>query len=199
MANYDLKSYVIENGLHKVQRDISKAFYNESYGKSLYTPYDYETALALDISLKENMKEEYQEAYRVNHSSYARKTRLQNRIRQMLNAGNCVFVTLTFTDYVLESTSSDTRRQYVRRTLHSFGVPFVANIDFGEEKGREHYHAVVQIDRLPSNFWKYGICDIEKVRLNSKSDIKLAKYITKLTNHAIKETCRGCKCIYSRN
>lgn len=189
----------MEQGLHLVQRDISKAYFNDKYNLNIPTPYTLEQAFALDNYLKNNLSDEWKEAYRINHAGYSRKTRLQNRISYMLSLGTCFFVTLTFTDSVLSSTSRDTRRRYVRRVLSSLSNVYVANIDFGEENGREHYHAVVCCDSLPDNFWTYGFYKADIIRVDDKSPVRLAKYITKLTNHAIKETCCGCKCIYSRS
>lgn len=110
----------------------------------------------------------------------------------------CVFVTLTFTDEVLASTSAETRRRYVQRYLKSQaqGRKYVANIDFGKENHREHYHAVVE-GRLDPLQWSYGALNVKQVRKTSKP-AALAKYVAKLSNHAIKETCKRSVLIYSR-
>lgn len=194
--NYELKADAISNGFCRINKDISKAIYNHDYNKNLLTPYSYEEALEINEFLQSD--ELYKEAVRVNFASYKRKTRLQDRISDMLMSGDTLFLTLTFTNEVLENTSAETRRRYVTRVLKKFNCNYVANIDYGKETEREHYHCVISISHLPKNFWPYGFCKIEKVRNCSGDSARLAKYISKLTNHAIKETCKQNRIIYSR-
>ena len=194
--DYQLKADAISNGFCRIQKDISKAFYNHDYNKNLPTPYSYEEALELNDYLQSDLM--YKEAIKINYASYKRKTRLQDRITDMLTKGDALFLTLTFTDEVLSTTSADTRRRYVRRILKNFNCDYVANIDFGTKNGREHYHCVISISQVSSDFWPYGIADIEKVRNCTGDSARLAKYISKLTNHAIKETCKQNRIIYSR-
>lgn len=47
------------------------------------------------------------------HANNARKNRVKNRIDLLLQKP-CVFVTLTFSDKTLQSTTAETRRRYVR-------------------------------------------------------------------------------------
>lgn len=110
-----------------------------------------------------------------------------------------MFLTLTFNNKTLNNTSSDTRRKYVRRFLKENCVCYVANKDFGGRNGREHYHAVVLVKgQLNYTNWSYGALNGQKIRLNGTSNTKLAKYVSKLTNHAIKKTCKRNVLIYSR-
>lgn len=139
----------------------------------------------------------YCEAKKINHASYQRTTRLKQRISKIIQK-NSLFLTFTFRDEVLQSTSPDTRKRYVRRFLTSFDVPYVANIDFGSKNGREHYHAILQMPRINLTEWKYGALNGKIIR-SSNDDVKLAKYISKLTNHAIKETTHRQAIIYSRD
>lgn len=139
----------------------------------------------------------YCEAKKINHASYERAIRLKQRISKIIQKDS-LFLTFTFTDDVLHRTSADTRKQYVRRFLSSFEVPYVANVDFGFKNGREHYHAILQMPRINLTQWKYGGLNGKIVR-NSTDDVKLAKYISKLTNHAIKETTKRQAIIYSRD
>lgn len=151
------------------------------------------------------------EARKINKSTFYRVKRLKERITDMLDKGHCIFCTFNFNDAVLNGTSADTRRQYVRKYLKTFNCAYVANIDFGSDNeyidrhgqrrigtSREHYHALVCIDKLPL-CWPYGYQYLEHVRVKNKTDIKLSKYISKLTNHAIKETTKRTCVIYSRN
>ena len=122
------------------------------------------------------------------------------RIRQHLEAivsKPSLFLTLTFTDEVLASTSQATRRRYVARLLGAFKVPYIANIDFGDsqdyidDKGnarkgtnREHYHAVIQLSKISHKKWPYGNMDFKRVY--NTNDLAMARYLTKLQYHAIK-------------
>ena len=134
------------------------------------------------------------EKLRVNQR--ARVKRLRQTIEKLLTSGPCWFVTLTFSDDVLSSTSEKSRRRYVSRFLKARGL-YVGNIDFGKENGREHYHAVVQADNIDLSDWdKYGFSNAKKVRLSAKASLRLAKYVAKLTNHAIKESAGNTRIIY---
>lgn len=145
----------------------------------------------------------WKEAERINNASRARTKRLKERIRSILENYDSTFVTLTFTDETLKNTTFETRKRYVIRYLKSYGVPYVANVDYGEDYGREHYHAVIGTQSLNYKDWRSngsinGKKIVKKTNLECKGDLKLAKYITKLTNHAIKETCKRNALIYSR-
>lgn len=92
--------------------------------------------------------------------------------------------------------------------LTALNVPYVANIDFGKKNGREHYHAVVASGKVNYKLWDYGALNGEVIRNNVKVDEdgsisiesaqKIARYIAKLTNHAIKQTVRRNVAIYCR-
>ena len=126
------------------------------------------------------------------------------RIRQHLEAivsKPALFLTLTFTDEVLTSTTQATRRRYVSRLLGAFKVPYIANIDFGDSKdyiddkgnarkgtNREHYHAVIQLSKIDHKKWSYGNMDFKRVY--NTNDLRMARYLTKLQYHAIKSPKR---------
>ena len=145
------------------------------------------------------------EALKINQANYKRQKTLKERIEKIIKTSkNTYFITLTFTDNVLESTSEKTRRRYITRYLKQFDV-YVANVDYGSKNDREHYHAVVGTSKdikEINQYWtkKYGFVKNEKVRINRKDNgIKLAKYVSKLSNHAIKNTNKRNVIIYSRN
>lgn len=124
--------------------------------------------------------------------------RARQKIESIIQFGNALFLTLTFTDDVLFSTTEKTRRTYVSRFLKENCIEYIANIDFGAKNGREHYHAVVSVDnKLDYLNWKFGALNGLKIRKNSKP-IAMAKYINKLSNHATKSTTKNSKLIYSR-
>ena len=118
----------------------------------------------------------------------------------MMVKGNCIFLTMTFTDIVLNETSYDSRRRYVREYLKSQGDYYIANIDFGEKNDREHYHAVILADKVDYSPWhKYGAIKGQRVNVSVEDAKRLSKYVSKLTNPAIKETTKQHRVIYGRN
>ena len=133
------------------------------------------------------------------YDNYRKKNqRARQRIESIIQSGNALFLTLTFTDHVLVSTTEKTRRTYVSRFLKENCIDYLANIDFGAKNGREHYHAVVSVEnKLDYSKWKFGALNGLKIRNDSKP-ITLAKYINKLSNHATKSTTKNSRLIYSR-
>ena len=205
MPDYEKKARVISSGLVKQYKQVSRAIYAEQAkyytGEKIVANMDYDTAVEQRFFYSQFMPDEWQEAKRVADSNYKQSQRLQKRINSMLERStDCVFLTLTFKPEVLEKTSPDTRRQYVFRWLKSQCKHYVANIDFGGKNGREHYHAVCDA-RVNPKTWIYGNLDCKPVRYNPESNscVKMAKYVAKLTNHAIKETTKRCALIYSRD
>lgn len=106
----------------------------------------------------------------------------------MLDYSVCVFLTLTFNPKTLSNTNYDTRRKYVRDFLKSQNDYYVANIDFGEKKGREHYHAIICGDNIDYASWKYGTCNGRRIDTDDKSIDCISKYVTRLSNHALKQS-----------
>ena len=149
--------------------------------------------------------ERFKRAHAINRNRYKRIGRYRSKIKLPVLSGNALFVTLTFRDDVLSSTSIDTRRQYVRKWFKTVSPTFyVANIDYGKKNDREHYHGVILDSKelaLTEVFpWPYGYSKIEPCGKSDVDNTRLAKYIVKLTSHAFKAS--GGKrqyCIYSRN
>lgn len=143
------------------------------------------------------------ESKRILHACYSRFSRLRFRISTILGYTDTkpFFITLTFTNKVLNNTNSLTRRRYVTRFLKSISNNrYVANIDFGKKNGREHYHAVISCDYINSKLWKYGALNFEHIYNESEKDsLLLSKYVAKLGNHAIKETTKRNSLIYPKN
>ena len=198
--NYELKAQVLESGICRDIKKIDRQYYlnclngivedselNERYFDLLNT-YDYGWIL---------------EAKKINKASFNKTNRLREKIKSYLESGPCLWVTLTFTDKTLESTSEDTRKQYVRKYLKSNYEDYIANIDYGSKNGREHYHAIIRTDFINVKEWhQYGAIKVKHIRVNGEdkelSIKRLPKYINKLTNHAVKDTCKRCHIIYSR-
>lgn len=160
-------------------------------------------------------------AEKLYNNTYKRAARLRSSLRVWLSAGPLYFLTLTFTDKQLDTTSTASRRQYVSRFLSSLGCLYAANIDYGAKFEREHYHAVICVrDVLPSvidrakngqlferfeiqDLWekKHGFLYVQGpiYKDEDRNDsTALAKYVTKLSNHALKTTGKGQPLLYSR-
>lgn len=202
MIDYELKSQVIKSGLNKRIKHIDNAEYKK-YSEGI---------------IDHNAEQEYfdlcnqyglkmiQEARKINLASYRRVKRLRDRIIKYLNSGVCTFITLTFKDDVLNETNEKTRRKYVSRALKSLSSNYCANIDYGQDDKythREHYHAIAVglITQQHLREWQasLGYTWCETIPVGSATDSQLAKYISKLTNHAIKISTRRCVYIYSRD
>ena len=108
--------------------------------------------------------------------------------------------------------SKETRKQKITRFLKKTCKSYIANIDYGAKNEREHYHALVvpiseNIDNKTYkemfynsaiNFERIVISDKKNHDIESTSK-KVSKYVSKLTNHAIKETTQQNRIIYSKN
>lgn len=199
MVDYEYKAKILQTELPKLINKIDKdKFVKEYYGIIRDTSFDCdfeELMLLQDGYTSEDIKE----ARRINKATYLRVKRLKERMETYLTQGKCIFATLSFTDEILEKTSKETRRKYVCRFLKSISNLYLANIDYGKTTKREHYHAVIVCDSIPRGSWPYGFDKYKKVRCDNLSTTKLSKYVSKLTNHAIKETTKRNAIIYSRN
>lgn len=226
--DYAFKSEVLKTDIPKLANQISKAIYAhfvyETWGEIIKSNMDYDTAIEKRCFLLEHYPREYEEAEKINLARYKRVARLRKRINSILvNSEFVQFITLTFSDETMEKTSAETRRKYVQRFLTDLRCDYVGNIDFGEKKGREHYHAVIGTIAREENWKKYGFInalwvklgneqvrkipkryenlsaeEIEK-RMQEDNEKKLAKYVAKLTNHAIKATTKRSVILYAKN
>lgn len=199
--NKDFKQEVIEKGYVKELIQEKKANY---HGQTLQlTDIDSDGVISrIDIqdwetysAIMRGESQSFDCAYLLVRSKYAKIRKVKEKISNIVLNNNAVFLTLTFTDKVLESTSPQTRRRYVSRYLKSQGCEYVANIDFSPDIEREHYHAVID-KRVDLTAWKYGFSYAEQVRAHDRDLCKISKYITKLTAHALKVDAT--RLIYSR-
>lgn len=99
------------------------------------------------------------------------------------------FGTMTFTDYYLDNLSSKTRRVYVGRFIKSISDDYLANIDFGDLKHREHFHCIFSCENknLFSN-WNFGFVNVKQARFTKKDLSRMSKYLVKLFNHFTKDS-----------
>ena len=128
---------------------------------------------------------------------HKRNKRLRNRIEKLLCSDSPIFGTLTFSDKTLNSTTQEQRRLLVVRYLKSCNCSYVANIDYGKRNEREHYHFIADKRINPKGWLNNGALKLLKIKSNS-SALRLARYLNKLYNHAIKDTTKNQKIIYSR-
>jgi len=200
LIDYEYKARLMEEGLPDLSKQVlaSQWIHYAHLEPKPYTLPIY-TAQLIDEGMNKERYEDWRECKKINHAEFQRSTRLYHRVESLIKENGGIFLTLTFTDEVLASTSSKTRRAYVCRYLKDLGARYVANIDFGGKKGREHYHAVVSLQNVDYKPWHdYGAIKGEKIAVRDATPLKLGKYISKLSNHAIKATARCCKVIYSR-
>ena len=202
--DYELKSRLIGSEMLEDYKKVSKSLYNDYADKVLGVVNDNEhdmyitKAKELWHMYNKLYPREWKECARISKAHYNRVTRLKNRIADILLFGDCIFLTFTFTDEKLSNTTALTRKVMVKRYLTDLNCPYVANIDFGKKNHREHYHAVVGIDKVDYSKWKYGAINGIKIRNQTEDLTRIAKYIAKLTNHAIKETTKRSVIMYSR-
>ena len=188
-----IKSEVISLGLCD---DVKKIDYGNYSRYILHKPIQKYDDLFIDTTIKHGAYY-IKVARNINNANSSRVRRLKKRIMKYLSLGQCLFVTLTFSNDVLDSTSVSTRRKYVQKYLKSKSSHYIANIDYGNKNEREHYHAVILIDQIDDT-WEYGFAKYKKV-YKANSEIALSRYVLKLTNHAIKESTKQNFCIYSRS
>lgn len=200
--DYVKKSKVLNNGLYEKYVKVHKAYYQDyslrKYGVVSGDMLNLQVYQDIEqYNTRENL-EDWCECARLYVSKHKKVSRLKKRVMSFLDKGNCIFLTLTFTDNVLATTSDETRRVYVRRFLKEYCHEYVANIDFGKINGREHYHAIVRADNIDNTTWLYGSINFKRVP-NCKDDIeRLSKYVAKISNHALKVTNKRQCLIYSR-
>jgi uncharacterized membrane protein len=210
---YILKQFVISNQLDKAYNVFKKEQYHSALGVPP-TLRDFELmskygSRIVDMASSPGL---LKEAEKVSKATHNRNTRLYAHIKAMLTLFPCLFLTLTFTDATLEKCSKDTLRKYVSLYLKSQSKYYVANIDYGKKNDRIHFHAVIVADSIDFTPWhKYGAINAEKiyVSIDKKQKVsncvlennsqRLGRYISKLTNHAIKETAERNQIIYSHD
>lgn len=139
----------------------------------------------------------------ITKSTLDKRKRCKAKVASVVEAGQAYFLTLTFDDFTLENTTPFERRVMVSRQLKEISDTYIANIDYGSEQHREHYHAILYGNNLTKQdlaWWTtdgvgkkakhrhVGFVDLRKVG-SEKDDIeKVTKYTAKLSAHALKNT-----------
>lgn len=205
VPDYQLKSDVLVldgfNDILKINRQVSLTFYLAQRGyDDDRLPMSLASANAFVSYFESLYPVEWNEATKINHAFYERTKRLRCKMHFLLSRSDCTFLTLTFNNEFLNTTSATYRRKYVSRFLNSLDCSYIANIDFGKQNAREHYHAVVAcvptVDQMKA--YSCGFYSVQPVRDTSDDEVRLAKYVSKLSNHAIKETTKRSALLYSR-
>ena len=202
----NIKQYILQNNIHKQAGELSlkdyRLFQRDINGVQYpsLNDYDYDNLIQeRKAFISEHGALIVKMANNINHANYKRVQRIKKRIANIIEHNEAYFITITFNDNALSSTSEQTRRRYVSRWLKEYSNEYVANIDYGGRNGREHYHAVVKFNgiSLPKD-WPYGFIKVDKVRTSEADTKRVSKYISKLTNHAIKNTTKSKRILYSR-
>jgi hypothetical protein len=206
MINYIDKQRVLQKGLHLVQKRLSKQTYKAlksiDWNKEKLSQVDfseYNEMLKLNEKFKDFFGDDWNIAQRLNHNEYKRVRRLKEKMLESVLSDNALFLTLTFNSDTIARTTIPTRRRYVARYLKSQSAFYIANIDFGARNGREHYHAVVVGQSIDYKAWhSLGAIKGLKIAPTRNDTTRVSKYVAKLSNHAIKETTKQFRLIYSR-
>lgn len=188
--DYKYKAYILNNGIQKKCNEWS---WLNFYGKGTLDDDYFENIISLYGSFA------FDEGIKINNARYHRIKRLRDKIDKFLSIGlRSVFLTFTFSnDYIDDN--DRLLRDRVNRYLRRYCVAYVANADYGEKRGRLHFHAAAIINNdLPYNKWKWGNLDGELIHISSDPNV-LSQYIDKLYHHAIKETTKRSALMYSRN
>jgi hypothetical protein len=200
--NYELKSKVLNSELGEFYLSLDKQVKSIQYNAAYHPESVSQDELRMSYRAQEVLLKSpfFREAHKLNSASRQRVKRLRGRVEDVILNGNAIFLTLTFTDEVLEKTSPETRRKYVTRFLKSQCAFYVANLDCGSQNHREHYHAIVQPngEKIDLAAWEYGAINSKRVHASEQAPLRLSKYVAKISNHALKDTAKCSRLIYSR-
>lgn len=143
--------------------------------------------------------------FRLWNANKLRNERLKKRVSRLVNTKNAIFLTLTFNDvFLARNVSHQTLRRYMSRFLKEQCCDYVANIDFGKDNYRVHYHALVVPKTQSIDFARYrelfdeSNINAKRVKDSERSVDGVGMYINKLTLHALKDNGHYQRLIYSR-
>lgn len=197
MIDYEKQKEIVSSSFDALVRYVSRQEFENYYlqlnedDRVLQSTYELKSIFLCNYQqktgkTKEETEQLYKLAERFVKNQYAKVCRARKYIADLLKAGPCVFATLTFTNECLQNTKQETRRKLVERYLKSQADCYIANLDFGSQFEREHYHAIIRSARINPTEWKYGALNVKKITI--KNEKALAKYINKLSNHSFKNT-----------
>lgn len=140
----------------------------------------------------------YTEAVRAVHAMYSRRRRLRVRLDSMIKAyGSVFFITLTIDDDHLRRDLDFAR--HAKRVLSGvtpgLRCQWILNDDRGDLNGRLHFHAclgciedLAYVRAYLSEQWTYGFSQVKVLTDSQVTTRRVSAYMTKLVNHATKET-----------
>ena len=198
MVDYKHKQAYLTLKLDILQRRISKWYFRslqETHINDQYLILDKKANMIKKFNKKYG-KKAYETMELFNHAKYKRKIRIRDKTQNIVSSGTALFLTLTFTDQVLDSTNQLTRRRYVQRWCKSNSKVYVFNLDYGTLNQREHYHAILEAQSTST--WNYGFKNSKRIRTSGTDVERTSKYISKLTNHQIKKSASLSRIGYSR-
>lgn len=120
-------------------------------------------------------------------SASNRLYRLRKRVKRVIQEPNAYFFTFTLDNRHLNRNHITIERK-IKETLGN-ASDYVINNDLGSLNERLHYHGVASFDfqidyTTLSRIYKYGAINIQKI--TSYRDKAITEYISKLSNHAVK-------------
>lgn len=140
-----------------------------------------------------------------------RRWRVRKYLRAMLERSQQLYLaTFTFSDDELLST---TKKRYVRDWLNKNTTDYYACVDFGKEKGREHYHAIISVsfdflevsnkrgrflDLPSSRSWSYGYSSFRPIKGDVVDAYKSLGYVVKASDYAFKNANSDIKPFHKR-
>lgn len=129
--------------------------------------------------------------------------RVRSYIRRMMSQSSRLYLaTFTFSDE-FDVKDSSLKKRYVREWLNANTIDYYACVDFGKEKQREHYHAIISVSfdffevfnkrrrylDLPSDRrWKFGYSSFRLIGDDSSDPFKSLAYALKASNYAFKNS-----------
>lgn len=132
---------------------------------------------------------------RILKNESSQRSRLYKRIKFIFdNYNDIYFLTITLNDTYINY-DLNTLKKYLKRCLKKSYSIYICNVDYGSLNNRLHFHALVGGKNQVFD-WPYGF--INEKFVNVKNTNKLASYILKFKNHALKDTTHNNYCIYSR-
>lgn len=195
-----LRNELFNNEIYDIYRKYRSVLFKYNYtdtASNCHVIYkEFDNTIYRDTYL--NFPEEWEECRKIYQCMCQRIKRLKLRVEYLITHYNCTFGTLTFEDNVFFYTNLKTRRKYVQRYLNSFDSFYIANIDFGDETEREHYHFIIALPPSDMNItWEYGFKKFEQITYTNNPSC-LSDYINKLSNHSIKGYDISNRLIYSK-
>ena len=208
MKNIEKRRAVLSDGSYQNYTALRKKAFTEKEPEKVYSIQVNEDTGEVLPGMKLNQdyfnldEETLTECERIRNAKNKQRQKIEDHIKFLFELQNCdlYFATFNFNDEALTK-KEDTRKQLIRRLLNKVCEDYILNIDYGEKKGREHYHAIVAIRKKNEtkhlnefghlkleelDSYNYGNYDLEEIKTDDLDKVRLARYITKLTMHSVK-------------